>query len=648
MKASSTEFLATPSSTGKSPFLHEWKRTHDNGALRKSDVGKMVVLMGWVQTRRDHGGVIFVDLRDLGGLTQIVFNPEASAEAHRLADALRPEFCLGIRGKVGLRPEGMRNEKLPTGDIEVMVESVQIFNSSPTPPFEIDDDLSANEMVRLEYRYLDLRRPAAKSPLLLRAKLSRIIRDYLNEMNFYELETPFLTKSTPEGARDYLVPSRLYPGQAYALPQSPQLFKQLFMMAGFERYYQVVRCFRDEDLRADRQPEFTQLDLEMSFITQEDVFALTEGLWARVWKEILGIEIKTPFERMSHHEAVTSYGSDKPDLRLDWKLETVTDIFKSTEFKVFREIAERGQLIQCLRVPDGEKLSRKDLDDLTPAAKTFGAKGIAWIRIQDANDFENGWQSPISKFLSTTEKKALLERTKAKTNDVLIFCADSPKVVADSLGFLRLELGKKCGALKKDEWRFLWIIDFPLFQYDAKEKRWVSEHHPFTSPKREFRNNFDQKPELAYADCYDLVLNGNEMGSGSIRIHDVETQSRVFKLLGLSQQEAEQKFGFLLKALSYGAPPHGGVAFGIDRFAMILAKKESLRDVIAFPKTQKGQCLMTEAPSAIDLPQWHELHLKPLATGTSTAGSSTNSPTSGTPAAGQKNPANPSASPPKP
>lgn len=591
-------------------FLHELKRTHHNNQLTKKDIGSEVVLMGWVQTRRDHGGVIFADLRDLHGLTQVVFNPQVSPDCHRIADQLRSEYCIAIQGKVSARPEGMTNPKLTTGEIEVLVTQVEIFNASQTPPFAIDDESDTQEMVRLEYRYLDLRRPKAKAPLLARSKLNQIIRNYFLERNFFELETPNLTKSTPEGARDYLVPSRLYPGEAYALPQSPQLFKQLYMVAGFERYFQIVRCFRDEDLRADRQPEFTQLDLEMSFITQEDIFLMMEGLWKQVWKEMLGIELPARFERLKYADAMRRFGSDKPDLRLDWELKDATALFANSEFKVFREVAEKKQLISVLRIPKAEALSRKDLDDLTPLGKSYGAKGIAWVKLNDPKDAQ-GWQSPIAKFLSAAERNGLLELTQAEAGDILVFCADTKKIVYDSLSAIRLSLGRKLGALREKDWRFVWVIDFPMFQYDEKEKRWVSEHHPFTSPKREFVDTFDKEPEKAYADCYDLVLNGMEMGSGSIRIHKPEMQKRVFQLLGLNDQEIEEKFGFLVNAFSYGAPPHGGIAFGIDRFSMILSGGESLRDVIAFPKTQRGQCPMTKAPSKISSAQWKELHLAP-------------------------------------
>jgi len=591
-------------------FLHDLKRSHHNNELNASNIGQEVVLFGWVQTRRDHGGVVFVDLRDVEGLTQVVFDPQINSDAHKIADQVRSEFCLGVRGKVRSRPDGMKNSNLKTGEIEVAVDLIEVFSSSPPPPFAIEDDMNTNEMARLEWRFLDLRRPKAQAPLLLKSKLYRIARDYCYENKFFELETPNLTKSTPEGARDFLVPSRLFPGEAYALPQSPQLFKQLFMVSGFERYFQIVRCFRDEDLRADRQFEFTQLDIEMSFITQEEIFKMMEGLWARVWKEILGITIKTPFERMPYKEAVERFGSDKPDLRLSWELKTVTHLFLKSDFKVFRDVAEKKMLIQVLKVPKAESLSRKDLDDLTPLGKTYGAKGIAWIKLNKVDDFENGWQSPIAKFLSLEEKKALITATQAETGDILIFCADTKKIVADSLSSIRLHLGKKLNAIKEGEWRFLWVIDFPMFQFDEKEKRWVAEHHPFTSPKIEYRDSFDKDPGAALADCYDLVLNGMEMGSGSIRIHRTDVQKKVFELLNLSEAEMREKFGFLLDALAYGAPPHGGVAFGMDRFAMVLAGGESLRDVIAFPKTQKGQCLMTKAPSKMTKSQLEELSLR--------------------------------------
>lgn len=593
-------------------FLYEIKRTHHNNELTSSDLSKTVVLMGWVQTRRDHGGVIFVDLRDQEGLTQVVFDPQVNAAAHQSAESLRSEYCIGVVGSVRKRPDGMLNSKLPTGEIEVAVERLEIFNASKTPPFEIEDESSTNEMLRLQYRYLDLRRPSAKNSLMIRSQLTTCIRNFLAKRKFHEIETPFLTKSTPEGARDYLVPSRIYPGHAFALPQSPQIFKQLLMVAGFERYYQIVRCFRDEDLRADRQPDFTQLDLEMSFINEDQIFSMMEDLWKKVWHEIAGVTLETPFERMSYSVALEKYGSDKPDLRLNWQLTTVTSIFSESDFKVFRQAFENKQLIQALRVPEGGKLSRKELDDLTPLGKTYGAKGIAWIKLNDANDFASGWQSPISKFLSESEKKALAEATKAKTGDLIIFCADAASVVSDTMGFLRLHLGKKMGALRESEWRFLWVVDFPMFQWDEENKRWASEHHPFTGPSPEWVDSFEKDPAKALSSSYDLVLNGMEMGSGSIRIHRTDIQQKVFELLDLKPDEIRQKFGFLLDALEYGAPPHGGIAFGLDRLAMVLAGGESLRDVIAFPKTQKAHCPLTDAPSPIPSSQWKELHLKAL------------------------------------
>lgn len=597
--------------TAEKAFLTELIRTHDNNSLTASHVDQEVVLMGWVQTRRDHGGVVFVDLRDLEGLTQVVFDPQINSATHKIADDLRTEFCIGVRGKVRLRPEGMRNSKLPTGEIEIAAEQIEIFNSSPTPPFEIEDGITTNETVRLEYRYLDLRRKESQKALILRSELTHKIREFLHKKRFFEIETPFLTKSTPEGARDYLVPSRVYPGHAFALPQSPQLFKQILMVSGFERYYQIVRCFRDEDLRADRQPDFTQLDMELSFVNQDQIFALIEDLFSFLWKELADAKIEQPFLRMPYRQAVEDYGTDKPDLRLDWKLKTVTDVFKASEFKVFRDVSEKGGLIQVLKVPAaGDRLSRKDLDDLTPLGKIFGAKGIAWIKVNDKDNFKEGWQSPISKFLKEDEKKALAEKTQLENGDVLIFCADSAKVVGDSLGHIRLQLGKKLGALKTDEWKFLWVVDFPLFQYDEAGKRWVSEHHPFTSPKPEFIDSMEKSPGEVLSSSYDLVLNGMEFGSGSIRIHNQEVQQKIFRILNLNESEMNDKFGFLLKALSFGAPPHGGVAFGLDRMAMVLTGGESLRDVIAFPKTQKGQCLMTQAPSKIEPKQWKELNLK--------------------------------------
>ncbi len=566
--------------------------------------------MGWVQNRRDHGGVIFVDLRDRHGISQIVFDPQHHRESHALADQIRPEFCIAVQGKVRARPEGMKNSKLATGDVEVVVERMEIFSKSQTPPFPIEEEASTNEMLRMEYRYLDLRRTKIRRAFELRSKLNHLIRNFLIEKNFIEVETPLLTKSTPEGARDYLVPSRLYGGHAYALPQSPQLFKQLLMVGGFERYFQIARCFRDEDLRLDRQPDFTQLDLEMSFVSQDQIFAMMEDLWTLSWKDLLGIEIPKPFFRMSYADAIEDYGTDKPDLRLDWKLKTVTDIFSESQFKVFREAHDRKHKIQVLKIPQESKLSRKDLDDLTPFAKAFGAKGIAWIKINQLEDYDQGWQSPISKFLSSHEKKALTDRTDLKTGDILIFCADSPSIVSASLSAIRLELGRKLGALRTQDWAFVWVVDFPMFQWNEDSKRWVSEHHPFTSPKPESLSNLFEKPDQALSNSYDLVLNGMEMGSGSIRIHQAELQHKIFQLLQLSDQEIQEKFGFFIQALQFGAPPHGGIAFGLDRWAMIMAGGQSLRDVIAFPKTQSGQCPLTKAPSEVPSSQWAELNLK--------------------------------------
>lgn len=592
------------------PFIFELQRSHHNSQLRAIDIGQEAVLMGWVQNRRDHGGVIFVDLRDRHGLTQIVFDPQHHKDSHAIADQIRPEFCIGVQGKVRSRPEGMKNSKLPTGEIEVVVDRIEIFSKSQTPPFAVEEESATNEMLRLEYRYLDLRRAKIRRSFELRSRLNHLIRNFLIERNFLEVETPLLTKATPEGARDYLVPSRLYEGHAYALPQSPQLFKQLLMVGGFERYFQIARCFRDEDLRLDRQPDFTQLDLEMSFVSQDQIFALMEDLWALSWKELLGEEIPKPFPRMSYAEVMEDYGTDKPDLRIDWKLKTVTDIFAQSQFKVFRDAHDKNLKIQVLKIPQESKLSRKDLDDLTPFAKAYGAKGIAWIKVNNLEDYSQGWQSPISKFLSDAEKKALAERTALQTGDILIFCADAASVVSASLSAIRLELGKKLGAIRDQVWSFLWVVDFPMFQWDEDSKRWASEHHPFTSPKPESLAQLFENPAQALSNSYDLVLNGMEMGSGSIRIHQAELQHKIFQLLKLSDEEIQEKFGFFINALQYGAPPHGGIAFGLDRWAMIMSGGQSLRDVIAFPKTQSGQCPLTKAPSAVPTSQWNELHLK--------------------------------------
>lgn len=580
------------------------KRTHNCSALSASDVGKKVVLMGWVNGRRDHGGLIFVDLRDREGVTQIVFNPEADKKAHELGKILRSEFCLAVEGIVRARPTGMANSKLSTGAIEVMVSFFEVFSKSKTPPFPIEDNIDVNEDTRLQYRYLDLRRGTLKKNLILRSKVSQVVREYLTKSGFLEIETPFLTKSTPEGARDYLVPSRIHHGHFYALPQSPQLFKQLLMVAGFEKYFQIVRCFRDEDLRADRQPEFTQIDLEMSFVERDEILELMEGLMAAVWKGALGVAIPTPFPRLSYEECMERYGLDAPDTRFGLELKTVTPIFLKSEFKVFGSVASSGGVIKALVVPGKSDFSRSEIDEFTSFVGIYGAKGLAYIKILDKE-----WQSPITKFLSSDEKNALQNTLGLKAGDIVFFGAGAPGVVNPALGNLRKKIGHILGLLNDDLHSFLWVTDFPLFQWDEKEKRPVAVHHPFTSPKRDQSSLLKTDPLKCQAEAYDLVLNGNEIGGGSIRIHDSEVQENVFEILKISKKEAHEKFGFLLEAFQYGPPPHGGIAFGLDRLMMLLTKSENIRDVIAFPKTQKATDPMTQAPSAVDLAQLQELGL---------------------------------------
>jgi aspartyl-tRNA synthetase len=585
-------------------FIQDLKRTHSCGALTQSDIKKEVVLMGWVDVRRDHGGVIFIDLRDREGITQVVFNPETNKEVHELGHHLRSEYVMAIKGKVTARPADMVNKNLPTGAIEIMVDEFAVLNRSETPPFPIEDRLNVGEETRLKYRYIDLRRPGLRNNMILRHKVLQASRNFLDRNNFLEIETPFLTKSTPEGARDFLVPARVYPGKFYALPQSPQLFKQLLMVAGMERYFQIVRCFRDEDLRADRQPEFTQIDVEMSFVSQDDVIAMMEGLIQSVWQEAKGIKLKTPFVHMTYQEAMDKYGLDAPDLRFGLELIDVTDVFAKTSFKVFQQAAKTG-VIKVINVKGKADMSRKDLDDLTKFVGVYGAKGLAWIK----NDGDN-WQSPIVKFFSDKEKAALAEKTNFEEGDLLLFGADSLKVVNDALGHLREQLGEKLGLIKDGEDSFVWIVDFPLFEYDAAAKRHIAIHHPFTAPKMDDVSLLDSEPLKVRSDAYDLVLNGNEIGGGSIRIHNSEIQKKVFNLLNISDQEAQEKFGFLLEALSFGAPPHGGLAFGLDRIVMLLAGADSIRDVIAFPKTQKGVCPLTDAPSSVKAEQLLELGVK--------------------------------------
>ncbi len=587
--------------------LGDLKRTHHCNQLGKEDIGREVVLMGWVLRRRDHGGVIFIDLRDRQGITQVVFNPEINPDVHAKAHGLRSEWVLAVHGRVEARPEGMTNPNLHTGEIEVLVDELRILNTSRTPPFPLDEDVEVSENLRLKYRYLDLRRPAMAANLIMRHRACQAIRSYLNENDFLEIETPVLTRSTPEGARDYLVPSRVNAGRFYALPQSPQLFKQLLMIAGMDRYYQIVKCFRDEDLRADRQPEFTQIDMELSFVDEEDIMAINEGLIVHLFREVSAVELTTPFPRMTYDEAIARFGTDRPDTRFGLELIDLTDIARTCGFKVFRSAVEGGGVVKCINAKGCADFSRKDLDDLTAYVGQFGARGMAWVKIK-----ENGeWQSPIAKFFSEEELAAMAGAADAEAGDLLLFGADQPAIVHQSLAELRLELGRRLGLLDPKELNFVWVTDFPLLEYDQEEKRYVAVHHPFTAPVEEDIDLLEKDPGKVRSRAYDLVLNGNEIGGGSIRIHRMDLQQRVFAALGISEQEAAEKFDFLLQALEYGAPPHGGLAFGLDRLMMLMTGRDSIRDVIAFPKTQKATCPLTEAPSTVTRRQLTELHLRP-------------------------------------
>ncbi len=583
------------------------KRTHDCYSLTETALDQDVVLMGWVLRRRDHGGLIFIDLRDRKGITQVVFAPEVHADSHQKAHSLRSEYVIAVKGMVRRRPEGMENPKIKTGMIEVACRDLRILNTSKTPAFSLDEEGEISENLRLTYRYLDLRRPGMVESLTLRHRVCQAMRSYLNSQDFLEIETPMLTRSTPEGARDYLVPSRVNPGCFYAMPQSPQLYKQILMISGLERYYQIVKCFRDEDLRADRQPEFTQLDMEMSFIDEDDIIDLIEGLMCFLFKEVLGKDIKTPFQKLTFKDAMDRFGTDRPDTRFGLEFCDISDITAGCGLKVFQKMVSAGGVVKAINAKGMGDFSRKDLDDLTEFAIGLGAKGLAWVKIKE----DGSWQSPIAKFFSEEEKIAIVQQLDAAPGDIMFFGADQKAAVCRVLGELRTELAKRRNLIPEGKFNFIWITEFPLVEYNEDEGRFVALHHPFTSPRTKDVELLSSDPANVRSRAYDLVLNGVEIGGGSIRIHQTSVQEAVFRALSISEEEARDKFGFLLEALAYGAPPHGGIAFGLDRLVMLMAGKDTIRDVMAFPKTHKAQCLLTHAPANVSMAQLAELYLKP-------------------------------------